>query len=814
MDSVGKFAEAIEAINVRPQLRERRSVRSSETGTALPVKTPRPARIRNWDPGTLRSPVSFDEQGNSKGILPHLEIPKIAMPGKTSQGKRFLHIFWNQHQPCYRDDARDAFMEPWVRLHATKDYYDMAAILENFPNVHVTINLSSSLLCQLDEYLKKLAPFADIGSPTRGDMAQYPMGHLDPYLDLTLKPVEEWTEGDRKFARDHFFSADYKAQIAPFPGYRALYEKRQKRETFSDQDYRDLKVWFNLAWMDSSFQNGDVELIGDDLDGRPLSPKESVTSVDDLMRKGMAHGPGSAGFTEEDAKELVLEQYKIMKYVVPVHRHMQNRLCADGKPQVEVVTTPFYHPILPLLQSTDTTKESDPGLPYPAPPFTAPDDAFIQVAKGKECYRKAFGHDPKGMWPGEGAVSEDVIEAFVKNGVRWIATGGEVCMKSGHTGDNGLMYRIDGDKSYLDHDGPGGTTDNSDAMSIVFRSIPDKIGFDYGYNLDRPDGREAAWDFVNRVKDWKHWNGVPESEDLIVTNTADGENCWNNYVHDGWDFLSALYGILNDSRNGLPTTTPSAFAQDHPLDRQWELEPLGAGSWVGGNFSTWIGEPSENDAWNRLRKTRESLVTAGVPKPQALCSPPDPSVDRKGYLIWKAWESVYAAEGSDWFWWYGQDQGDNGPSDARFADMQRTHLINAYVFAQQAGHDVPYPDWAKEPLDVSKKVIQVPPITRDPGASLPEVPADGQTVVELSVKAFMDPKDSGTVKLVIVDLSSIGGEKEARMKPDQDGIFKVRAKVSQGTAQGPKFLKVRTTSSEGAVSQDGIPVLVTGALKQ
>jgi alpha-amylase/alpha-mannosidase (GH57 family) len=722
---------------------------------------------------------------------------------------KYLNIFWNQHQPYYKDEAADCFTQPWVRLHATKDYYSMAAVLDRYPNVHVTINLSSSLLRQLDEYQEKLYDFADIGSPHYGNAAFYPEGHVDRFMDLTLKPVENWSKDDRKFALDRFFDADFKGQIGCFPGYKYLYEKRGRGEAFSDQDFRDLKAWFNLVWMDHSFQSGDVEMLGDALNGKPMEPPEKVSSIDDLMKKGAHGGYGNSGFTEEDCKAIALEQYRIIKYVVPVHRRMQNRISPDGNPQVEVVTTPFYHPILPLINDLGSAaSEANPGMPLPERKMAAPEDAEAQVAKGAEYYKKAFGSYPKGMWPGEGAVSEAVVGAFQKNGIRWIATGNEVAGRSGHFGDNGLMYRIDTDKTYLDHDGPGGSTDNSDAMSIIFRSMHDHIGFDYGAHQGRLDGIDAARDFVNNVKAWQHWNGVPGSEDILVTNMADGENCWTQYTNNGSDFLEALYGLLDQGKTGIRTTTPSAFAREHPVDRQWELEPLAAGTWVGGDFSTWVGEPTENDAWNRLQMTRESLVAAGVPRPNPRSICPDPARDRKKFFEWKAWEALYAAEGSDWFWWYGNDQGDNSKADASFADNQRNHMVNAYVFARQAGYEMKYPAWVRPGLDASGRTVQVPPLTANPWADPPATAADGKHPVRLSLDVFMPREDPGKVGEVTIDLTPIGGKKTVPLLRDEEGRYFVKTPVDPGTDAGLKLLKVTARSDGNVSSFDYIPLKV------
>lgn len=741
---------------------------------------------------------------------------------KNDSTKRYLNIFWNQHQPYYKNEVEDCFTAPWVRLHACKDYYDMAAILVDYPDVHVTINLSASLLRQLDEYIEKLYDFADIKSPHYEDIKYYPHGKLDRCLDLLIKPTEKWTDEDKIFAVSNFFNAEYNAQIGIFPGYRYLWEKKERIserkegqrnkeitaddiKEFSLQDLRDLKVWFNLAWFDYSFQAGDVLLIGSNIDGSAVKPEESVALVDNLIKKGIDAGYGSANFTEEEAKDIVLEQYKIMKYVVPVHRYLQNRMSSDGRPQIEVVTTPFYHPILPLIHDSSVAGMANPWMDLPPVIFKAPEDAEAHVIKGIKYYEKFFGKKPRGMWPGEGAVSEDVIAAFQKNGIRWIATGDEVCLKSGHAGDNGLMYRIDSDKIYIDKDGPGGITDNSDAMSIVFRSLHDKIGFDYGYFHEKIDGIDAARDFLSHVKAWQHWHGVPAGDDIIVTNTADGENAWTNYWHDGHEFLKSLYGILNNSENQIKTTTPSIYLETHPVDSQWEIEPLAAGTWVRGEFAEWIGEQSENDAWTRLKLCRDALIASGIPKVDPLSNCPDPGDDRTGYFIWKAWDALYAAEGSDWFWWYGSDQGDGAGSDAKFSELHRIHMVNAYVFANKAGYKVEYPHEIIKPLDSSDRTIDVPLLTKEPSLSKKEIKTGVEEEIKISIKVYTE--DNSKVEKVLADLTEFGIKEKVNLKISS-GTYSANLKIPPQSLPGKRLIKIEAYSNKGIKSPDYAAVTV------
>lgn len=749
------------------------------------------------------------------------ELPKInrSINGNL-QPKRYLNIFWNQHQPFYKDEAKDEFLQPWVRLHAAKDYYGMAAILADYPNVHATINLSSSLLLQLVQYITKLRDFADVTSSHRGDLNYYPSGHVDRWHDLMVKDVTDWTPEDKLFASDNFFLTDYKAQIQPFDGYRYLYDKRKKGEPFTKQDYRDLKVWYHLAWTDSIFLKGAVSLLGEGVDGKPMEPQEIVKTPAGLIKKGAAGGYGNANFTEEDAKSLAFDQYAILKYVIPVHRMLQNRKAPDGHPQLEVVTTPFYHPVLPLIHDTQLASECNPGMPLPNPPFQAPDDAVTQVVKGRELYTKLFGQPPRGMWPGEGAVAEAVVPAFQKGGIKWIATGQEVLAKSGHAYDNGMIYRIDCDKEFLDHDGPNGTTDNSDAMSIVFRSAHDKIGFNYGALKGGLDGIDAARDFLNDVRSWQHWRGTPQDKDILYTTTADGENCWGNYINNGHDFLESLYGLLNNqgTASGVLTTTPAAYMEKHPIDEQYELEPLAVGGWVGGEFSTWIGEPSENDAWGRLRTTREALVASGVPRPNPVLTPPSPLEDRQGYFAWKAWEALYAAEGSDWFWWFGDDQRNNPGWQPRYADDFRMHLINAVTFAKQGGFNTPYFPELIKPLDASDVIMPLPPVTANPKG----IVADGigkdrsapmARYAKFSIQAAIDPLCKCKIKDVKIDLASLGFKDKQLLIPCESPNINGNLSFKQYTltVQLPKdigagkyILPLVAESTGGAVTRDFI----------
>jgi hypothetical protein len=189
----------------------------------------------------------------------------------------------------------------------------------------------------------------------------------------------------------------------------------------------------------------------------------------------------------------------------------------------------------------------------------------------------------------------------------------------------------------------------------------------------------------------------------LITVILDGENAWEWYRrdNDAKQFLHALYrkfSALYGQKRIITTTmaeyisgNPSRGVAAHPVESQPAMKSLWPGSWINANYDTWIGEWEENQAWEYLLKTRKDLAQSGVPRPDP--DKPAPAEGTAAWYAYRAWESMYAAEGSDWFWWYGDDQvapGGDRPFDIAFL----THLRNVYKFAGLAGGQVQYPNFA------------------------------------------------------------------------------------------------------------------------
>lgn len=524
----------------------------------------------------------------------------------------YLAIIWHQHQPLYfKDPESNAYARPWVRVHATKDYVDMAAILQEYPGIRATFNLTPSLIRQLD----------DLGA-----------GAKDIYWDLSDIPANELSDEQKQFILDRFFDTNRKI-IARFPRYQVLLDKRDGSDDplneFSEQDYRDLQILFNLAWVDPDW-----------LEEEPLVA---------LVEKGK-------DFSEQDKAVLFEEHLRLINTVIPVHRELQD----SG--QIEVTMTPYAHPILPLLITTDLARNALPEVDLPSPPFVYPIDAVAHVELGVELYEDHFDKPPRGMWPAEGAVAQEMITLVARNGIEWMASDEGVLANSlgfdSFTRDSNEVV-VEADQLYHPYYVEGL---RGGPVAMVFRDIAlsDKVGFTYS----GMSGDAAAQDFVDRIhaiRDRLKVTG-PEGPHLVSV-ILDGENAWEHYENDGKEFLHGLYSRLSEDP-AIITVTPSEFLEIAP--DQPAIDELWAGSWINHDYSTWIGEEEENKAWDLLRDTRDFLE---------LYIRGDKQVSDEAFE--EALSAMYAAEGSDWFWWYGSDQ--NSGNDDSFDIQYRETLKEVYL---------------------------------------------------------------------------------------------------------------------------------------
>ncbi len=591
---------------------------------------------------------------------------------QTGEGFIYLSLIWHQHQPYYLDASKDQLVGPWVRTHTTKDYYDMTAMVAEFPDIHVTVNLTPVLLRQLEKYyvdrLKEFYNEIDNRINASAFLDRW-KGKTDPWVDLMFKETADFdTEDDDYLFRDEWscFSIS-RVVMDRFPEYAALREKSVDK--FTVEDKRDLKCWFWLANFDPDFLTGAVELI----DG-------SVVDLSDMVKtKSGPHWVRGRHFSEDDANRMVAEFYKIARAVVPIHRKLKyNAKKHTG--QVELITTPLFHPILPLLIDAKAgMSESD-----QAPPdldFQWEKDARVQIWFALDDHSSRFSVQTLGMWPAEGSVSQGVVDLIAVKGydVQWLATGDGVLGKSLPKGMSAnTPYQVSGK--------------SGKSIAVFFRDthLSDLVGFKY----QRMQPNDAADDLIRQIL-----SKAPSSkEDTVqITILLDGENAWEWYEYDAdaKQFLRSFYRKLSDLQvdGKLLTVTPAEYLNGnpkrkvtaHPVEALPMVEKLWSGSWIRADFSTWIGEAEENRAWQWLARTRKILEEFVISNPKISMFKPNSS------LLSGVFTAMFAAEGSDWTWWYGKDQ-NSGEGDARFDMLFRNHLIEVYKELKRAGCDVDVPD--------------------------------------------------------------------------------------------------------------------------
>jgi len=516
-----------------------------------------------------------------------------------------LCILWHMHQPFYKNLVSGRYEMPWVRLHGIKDYYDMAAILDKYPDIKQTFNLVPSLLEQIEEY-------------SRGEA-------LDEHLELTLKEAALLTVEEKTSILANFFKANYATMIKPYQRYNALYElKRKGADSFYEQDWLDLQVWSNLAWIDPIFKN--------------------EMPVKNLLAK-------AKDFTEDEKKSLLEFQKNIMGRIIPKYKELAER------GQIELSVTPYFHPILPLLCDSEIAREAVPQISLPDNRFEHPEDAEEQVRLAIEYFVSRFGFKPKGMWPSEGSVSSQIIPILTKAGIEWIATDEEILAMSLDRGVRG-----GGDDSIItkgDLYMPYKMSVDSSEINMFFRdhALSDLIGFVYS----RMEPDQAANDFIARLETIGANLEQLNKPNRVICIALDGENVWEYFPDDGHDFLDALYTKLSQHPDIETTTFSNVIKTAENIGKLNKLHP---GSWINHNFGIWIGHPEDNKAWDLLYDAREVLKTV-TENNRVL--PENINLAKKEILI---------AEGSDWCWWFGDDH--ESPDNDRFDWLYRSHLINFY----------------------------------------------------------------------------------------------------------------------------------------
>ena len=493
-----------------------------------------------------------------------------------------LCLLWHMHQPIYRDPGTGEFILPWVRLHATRAYYDMPKVLGEFEGARAVVNLVPSLLWQLDQYVKGTA--------------------RDHFLDLTRKPAGDLTPDERAFVVRNFFMVDWETCVKVMPRYWEILHKRGRdlraveltraAAALSDGEVRDLQVLFNLAWMG-------------------FRAEEEEECVRALKKKGR-------DYTEQDKEALLATQQKILSQVMPALAQVWKA------GQAELTVTPFYHPILPLLIDSDSARRAMPNATLP-PRFSWPEDARTQVRRALDYAEQNLGARPQGMWPAEGSVSPEALALLAQEGVKWAATDEGNFLRSKPARDRRGLYR------------PYQVRAGDRELSMIFRDrgLSDLIGFTYS----KSPAKAALDDLFGHLNTIA--SSAPRGEIPLVTIALDGENAWEHYPNSGREFLRGLYERLSKHEHGIEPVNAGEFLAKHPPTER--IEEIHSGSWIESNYRIWIGHEEDNSGWTQLGEARKAIAE----KEKAQSATPE--------QLQAAKDALYVAEGSDWFWWYGDD---------------------------------------------------------------------------------------------------------------------------------------------------------------
>jgi alpha-amylase/alpha-mannosidase (GH57 family) len=551
-------------------------------------------------------------------------------------------FLWHMHQPPYRDPATGRPVLPWVRLHALRDYLGMVKLLEDTPAVHATFNLVPCLLDQIE-------------ACARGETR-------DGHQELSAKPAAELDEAERVAALRVLCQA-HPNLIGAVPRFAELLERRgpltdeaslrEAARRFSVEDFRDLQVAANLAWFDLDWQASDPVVKG-------------------LLAKGR-------GFDESDKARLAERESALLAQVIPAYH------AAAERGQVELSTSPYYHPILPLLCDTRAHHEAHPGAPLPRH-YRHPEDAADQIRRALDRHQALFGRRPEGIWPSEGSLSEAAVQELARAGVRWTASDESVLERSVeralHRDSRGTAYPLELLYRPWLRKTPAGD------VAILFRdrALSDLIGFSYA-GLDPARAAADLLDRLRRIGD--RWRHAGLDGDPLVGVMLDGENAWEHFRDGGRVFLREVYrGIQSDA--GLTAVT---LSEGLAASATREIPRVFAGSWIHADFSVWIGHADDRRAWDLLNDARDVLEEAEKGGRDRLGR-----TDKDGGdALESAKESFRAACASDWCWWYGDDR--SSENDLEFDRLFRRHL--------QAVHEAlgrPVPPALEETLITTRQV--------------------------------------------------------------------------------------------------------------
>ncbi|MDQ6998474.1 MAG: glycoside hydrolase family 57 protein [Mariprofundus sp.] len=522
-------------------------------------------------------------------------------------------FYWHMHQPFYCEADTGRYHLPWVYLHAMKDYTDMAEILSQIPDAKAVINYVPSLVAQIEDYAEHLRDYLN---GTQHDLN-------DPLLASLAHKQGQLQQQDHAYLLESCFRLNHERNLHRYPDFSRLWNMAEHAkshdavEYLGESFYSDLVTWYHLAWL-----------------GETVRQRNFVARR--LIEKG-------TGFTYQDRRDLLTLIASLLAEIPSMHRD----LVASG--QVELTTTPYAHPIIPLMLDFNTALETVPDAMIPAEQYPGGRErAQDHIDLARSHHAERFGSVPAGCWPAEGAVSKDTLAMLGESGFQWCATGESVLHHS-------MKFNIREQQGNRDLYHPWLVGDGDQEITCFFRDdrLSDLLGFEYS----RWDCQDAINNFMHELAGIHHRTKGMEAP--VVSIIMDGENAWEHYHENALPFLTQLYQSIIDHEDYNLTTFSDYLAASPATDK---LDKLTAGSWVYGNLSTWIGDRAKTRAWELLIDAKKAFDAHA----DAL------NAEQKA----DATEQLRICEGSDWCWWFG----DYNPGAAvrDFDQLYRRHLKKLY----------------------------------------------------------------------------------------------------------------------------------------
>lgn len=596
-------------------------------------------------------------------------------------GTVYLNFIFKHHLPLYYDAAKDCIDAPFVRMHATRDYFELADIIQRYPNVHMTAVLSPTLLWQIQEiYVKRMEPYIKKNKSMRQKPADMDAngflsamrGKTDPWIDICLTPAERLTDADKA----HLYKNQWNAfTISPvrlnrFPELLRLYEKWKDAKgnpTYTVQELRTMKFFAIFAHFDSEFYERSVPLIQT---GTRIKLALDLRDLISYRSDGKYYLKNEV--TEDHCRRIVASAYHIMASILPNFIKVKyNDRAKVG--QMELAATSYSDAVLPLMINSDVAKEANPGVTLP-PTYSHPEDADAQLKMSIAAYQKYFNHTPSIYVAPYGAMSAPVVPLLKKNGFQWFVSHENV-LKRSQPGE-------------LEATQPYSVTVDGATMQGAFAN--DLLNTRVNWIYRNYYGENSSDDFVRTLLSMAP---AEEDKDILVTVVFDNDDAWMNYVRDtdGKGLVNGIYRKimkLFQSRAVISVTLDEYVNGNrergippHKVADYTSLSTLAAGSRFDGNFNPWIGDEGSNAAWSALKTGRDALKGAPATGPEYLDA-----------FASQPFNFFYGATSHHWYQAFNSAsilRDDPKPFEQVFTRLLRTACEKAGVAAPSLGAIVP-----------------------------------------------------------------------------------------------------------------------------